>query len=787
VVEIVEDLAELLDPAAFECVVASPADYVLAVQRIKTAVAAQKDLRILVRNPTCAVWLERLADSYSDADVRYSEKTARDMLSERWHTELPEYVTDEAILASGFLEAGIVPRLGQSYDEIVLEHYWGEFFTFARFPLRLAGELVDSLEPERWQTNQQRPLAMQVLRACQERWLGAATGREQELIRAVFEGPAALRESLGYYKLLRGYPAELNQALLGEWYTRFKNLQIDPSPMSLEGLDLGAVIQQIQYYLNGLTPRIGGTADLEAVLDEMSGCLVQEFDWMAELLRRKEKTLKLTANLLQRIRDRFRPIREQVASRLTKLEDDIPPAYPRDPTDNRTAEDWLEWAVDSYLPYRYWLEEKDRWDETVAEYATQYADWLYNKYVTLKYQKQERWVFNLLNHATMSLKAGRKVLFVVMDNWNYRHLQSLLTQFQERGYRLVKEVQPVWSLIPTTTEVSKWCLVAGKPEPSQVQGHSYEDILDKDWRGYFEDYQVTYLPRLGDLTNRHEFSEDLILLNYLPVDEVLHKDERQIAATHTDEIQHYLETLAREITRFAKRARVEADLDIYVSSDHGSTKIPAVVDDLLDEAYYRERAKNRHHRYIVVPDARARNPTAYDLAHCYVVKADEYGTRESYFIAKGYGRFIKSQESIYVHGGLTPEETIVPFCRLARLEIKVLQPTIHLPDNVVRYSVKADLIFYIGNPNDHEIRNLELNVLESDIPGASVEVVPAGISTKVTVPVRIKRRPGVPNLEHITVEGSFELHGERFSIEAVQIPVEARSLVESKTEFDFGV
>ena len=44
-----------------------------------------------------------------------------------------------------------------------------------------------------------------------------------------------------------------------------------------------------------------------------------------------------------------------------------------------------------------------------------------------------------------------------------------------------------------------------------------------------------------------------------------------------------------------------------------------------------------------------------------------------------------------------------------------------------------------------------------------------------------------PSLENITVEGSFELQGQRFPIKAVQIPVQARSLMESKTEFDFGV
>jgi len=628
---------------------------------------------------------------------------------------------------------------------------------------------------------------MHALRVCQERWLSQVKGRERELVRAVFETPAALRDDLGRYKLLRGYPPKLGQTVLGQWYTRFKNLQIDPTPVDLEGPDLGDAIQQIQYYLNDLASRITNQTDLEVVLDEMSGWLPEEFEWVAEQLQDKGEALGLTPGLFERIRDRFRPIQDQVESQLAALENTIPPAYPRDPANNRTVQDWFDWAVSSYLPYRFWLEESDRWDDTVAGYAICYADWFYESYITHKYQHQDRWVFNLLNRAVISLKAGRKVLFIVMDNWNYKYLDPMLAQFNRRGFRPVEEVQPVWSPIPTATEVSKWCLVAGEPELGQVQGYSYEDILDKDWRGHFKGYQVTYLPWLEKLKERQRFDEDLILLNYLPVDDVLHKDERQIAATHTAEIHGYLEALAQEVARFAKRARVEQDLDIYISSDHGSTKIPTAVGNIVDEKFYKERAKNRHHRYIAVSEGRANSPTAYDQAHCYIVRADAFGTRESYFIARGYGRFVETKESVYVHGGLMPEETIVPFCRLAKTEIEALQPTIHLPDNVVRYSVKADLVFSVGNPNDYEIRNVELNVLESDLPGVDVEVIPAGISAEVAIPVRIKRRPGVPGLENITVEGSFELQGQRFPIKAMQIPVRARSLMESKAEFDFDL
>ena len=170
-VEITGDPAQLLSPTEFECVVSVVPDYVPAVQRIKQAVRIKKPLQILVQNSTCTIWLERLANSYGDEQVRYQARTARDLLTKRWQTEIPVHITNEAILASGFLDAQIVPRTGQSFDEIILEHYWGEFFTFVQFPLSLAGDLVAGLEPERWQTNRDLPLVMQVLETRKRSWL----------------------------------------------------------------------------------------------------------------------------------------------------------------------------------------------------------------------------------------------------------------------------------------------------------------------------------------------------------------------------------------------------------------------------------------------------------------------------------------------------------------------------------------------------------------------------------------------------------------------------------------
>ena len=787
-VEIVQDTIGLLNAADYDIVVADVSDYIPTVQGVKQAAGQSEVLRVLVQHPVCAAWLQRLADSYNDSQVKYTAISARVLLARHWQTDIPESVADEAIHASGFLVAKITPRSGQTYEGIILEHYLGEFFTFVSMPIHLLGELLESIDAQRWQANQALPLVMQLFAERQQRWLTQVSGKAHKtLVQAVFDTPLELRQRLGAYKILQRYPVPLREAVLEDWHEVFEQAKINPDPIVLETLDLSAAIQEITYYLNGLLLQVTTPEALGQVFDQMSGYLREEFAWVRQCLAANAPTWQVTPALLKQIVTRFQPIMDDVVDEIAALRASIPPAYPQDPAHNQSAQVWLEWAIQSYLPYRFWLEENDRWDTTVADYAGQYADWFFAHYTELKYQEQSRWVFDLFSRALLHLKQGTKALFIIVDNLTFKHVGYLREQFARRDFHIQGAVEPVWAVIPTTTEVSKHCLVGGVREPVDVQGRSYEEILEKDWQGHLDDYQIAYTSVLGDLKKRSHFDADVLLLNYLPIDTVLHQDERQIGATHTREIQGHLTNLVEVVCQFAKRAKVEEKLLIIIASDHGSTKVLADSEDWLDDKFYKKQATNRHHRYITVPEGRASNPTAYDQAHCYVLPAKNFGTHHSYFIPHDYGLFVKTNESIYVHGGLTPEETIVPFMKLMKTEVQVRQPTFRLPDNVLRYSVKQSLTLVMGNPNDYDMENVSLRASESSTAGLTGLTIPAGTSIEVVLSVRIPRRSGGGELTALTLQGTFELQGQTHTIESIQLPVEVRSLMESKTAFDFDV
>lgn len=784
-VEIVVDEATLLATSDFDCVVAVVADYVPAVQRLKQALHSGQPLRVLVRERTCAVWLARFAGMYHESQVSYQVTSARALLAQRWQTAIPESISDEAILAAGFLQADITPKSGQTYPEIVLAHYGGEFFTFAVFPQPLLAEALESLEDARWQANRTRPLVLQTLQERQRQWLAQAKAADQrELIAALFTDPQQLRERLGQYRLVRHYPETVGHAVLGPWYPRFNSLGIDPDAINVSDLNLGSAIQQIRYYLNAAAEQLTRGEDWAAIIAQMSGCLLEEFFWVRDQLQARQ--FSLSADLLQQITVRFQPIQDQIRADLESLALAVPPeVYPAAPDVNWGAAEWLRWAVQEYLPYRFWLEENNRWDETVAGYAAVYADWFFQHYLELKYQEQQHWVFAALQQLVPHLQQGHKVLLVIVDNFNFKYLSVLQQRFARQGFRSMGPVTPLWALLPTTTEVSKPCLVAGTPDLTKVQGSTYEVMLAQNWQSYFPGRRFGYLPKLGALQALQQFDGDVLVLNYLPIDEVLHKDEQQIGTTHTGEVRVQLEALVEAVCQFAKRAKVETNLVVAIVADHGSTKLLPQAESLLDDQFYKKQAQDRHHRYITVPSARATNPTAYDQAQCYILPAQAYGLRESYFIPRGYGVFIKTTESIYVHGGLTPEETIVPFVRLMKMAIKVVQPTFRLPANVIRYGVKVNLVLQVGNPNEVDLTQMELKIAESDLPGVPVALLPAGREIAVTVSLRVQRPTDGTLLTALTVQGAFDCQGEHFTLQPMQLPIVVRSLMESKTDFDF--
>ena len=93
---------------------------------------------------------------------------------------------------------------------------------------------------------------------------------------------------------------------------------------------------------------------------------------------------------VEKIRSKFKPIQEipNVSQILAALDLLITRPKPIQPQSDWTEEEWVQWATESYLPYRFWLENSGQLNDDIAEFAGTYSDWLNANYGSLKYHSK---------------------------------------------------------------------------------------------------------------------------------------------------------------------------------------------------------------------------------------------------------------------------------------------------------------------------------------------------------------------------------------------------------------
>ena len=151
---------------------------------------------------------------------------------------------------------------------------------------------------------------------------------------------------------------------------------------------------EVEYYLSNIGQNLRNADDLATLVDQTSGYLLEEYQALESLLRQHREWLDEA--LVQRIEARFAPIRTGIGALLASLRRLIPPAFHASPNLEWDVGEWLDWITNSYMPYYAWLDGQNRRDEQLAEYAFDFADWLYAHFVELKNGQPERFAFTAL-------------------------------------------------------------------------------------------------------------------------------------------------------------------------------------------------------------------------------------------------------------------------------------------------------------------------------------------------------------------------------------------------------
>jgi hypothetical protein len=779
------DVNRLLDDQNATMVVEKVSDYPYAYLALKEAIHGGSAVFVHVRNHTVATWLSQCAASYGDTYITLRTYAARDALKDRWQIAIPPDVFDQDILQSGLLDVQVILKEGQEFWDILLENFYADVFTYKVFPSGKLSALVNGFHRTQWQATDQRPLVVRAQRDKFMQWMRTADSDAiRTIVQHLMRDTASLRRDLINYKVLRNYPQRLGEKVVSGLWETFSRVHVEVEDLEYTKEDVSIALHEIEYYLTDMLDQVKSASDLEMLIDQMSGYLHEEFNYIERIARKHPEYL--TPVLLQHIEQRFRPIKGTIENELIWLRRMLRPDPPQEPVTSWSTLQWLAWATDSYMPFYTWLDAQSKREPEVANQAFLFADWYYEHFIAIKNGEPQYFAYNALYQERERMNSGDAItLVLIVDNLNFMYFDELRQQFNQQGFTL-QEVKPLFSLIPTATEVGKAALIAGQGDQIDFSDERYAELVVNVWEPMLHGKKVKYLRNIGELHQERALAHDAYFLNYLPIDIALHQDNRDSGRSHAEVIHENLVSLAKAIANFTKRFQLEQRLSVYIISDHGSTRIPQEAVNVIDQKFFKGLTLEKHHRFIPISDENFEELPQLASSQCYLIDRQVFKTNKNYLIARQYYRFLKTQENFYVHGGLTPEEVIVPFARFTCEPVTPTHPTIRLVTKEFRYAVRSKIVLEVGNPNAFSLEALNLRLLDAD----AEEVFILSLATKQIMTVEFntifRKALGTANTRTLTLRVRYECQGRAFIAPDQPFDITLKSLMEvSSDDFDF--
>lgn len=732
---------------------------------------------IIVENSAIYQWLKNLSSRYPSGTFIFETLDVCKALAQRWGVAIPSTVSTEDILQAKLLVIDIHPQPGYNFEDTLLTHYYSPVFTSKTFPFTRLPSLLEAVDPQKWKANLGIPLLARTLHARLEEWKSKTrTSEQRHLVEMFAADPYALKLQLMRFRVLKRYPA-IGEAVLREAFVVFRTLKLQLEDLKVEESKIPETILQVTYYLNNQQPQ--NSDDLVSLLDRMSGLLTVEFDTIEKHLR--DHPDWITPELMDKIEEKFSTQPRRLARKIATLRGLIRPPKPETPDLHWDVETMLSWATESYLPYQAWCNRQEMFDSDLFTIGDRFSEWLMKNWDDI-HANSKRMVFNVLPNKAVELKRDGVVnLVLVIDNLGWTFSEMLRGMFQERGYFLAG-AEPYLAMLPSETEISKKCLLAGAVGYQAIDDKTYKGMLEKGWVPYFKDNAFRYISDIGSLSAIETIDAASYVVNYLAIDKALHKSADEIGMSHRDHIYHLLEKLVENTILFIEKHGLQENIRIHVVSDHGSTRIPANVQNDLDPAFFKTNGfEARSHRYVTVSSERFSGLADNLKLDCFFLPANDFMNPENVLCARRGNRFLPTDKDFYVHGGLLPEEIIVPYLVFEPVPIATQDLTVLLKKNEFRYRMET-VELEIGNPNDSAVEQIQISLLNGNLESEPTRI--AVLNGKKNMAIQIKARFKVTSIleeqSNLHIRIRYHAHGEQYTFDVLS-KITMKKMVEEKS------
>ena len=713
------------DPMAL--VVRDESQFIESRLKIRDALHKRKDLNVIIKNRKIGQWYESLKDY---PNVKIESVSPSSVLSQELNLlaglslNLP--VSDQEIKELGLIEKAKkhVPqtRLGtiREIENWVLSVCVGECWGGKGGTLTHLAEIASFFLAGK---DYQKHSALERLMDKQkEDWFNSSVGKAYKWL---FAAPND-RPSLIYaWQILKHYDKTVKEKILDEVVGKNKIIlepiekylgripSIECSDNCKKKSDLSILLEM--KWKNVLKSKFGckkseilGDKDkvlkqkFEQVINEavtkMSGKIAGEIDALSIFI--KENVFYFSKKLFNLIGAKFSLFPKQVEE-LNQL---IPQEFPSEPLSDWDWSQMSRWVIEDYFRYKKGSIQQGRRDKKIEEITEAYSEWLYMKYPELKNELSPL-IYGTWYRIKRYIEQGYQILWLIIDNLCWFYLEDIIEAFKEQGL-FSSEAIPCLSMLPSETKISKTALVAGKL-PNQIEIDKYQK-----YKLVFEDFCkqnniVSYKAIPENEFRKSKLEEHQVtccIINKLDVSS--HAGFFDLE----DEIKDFLRRIAKYVKEFLPLGLVSKKFKLIISTDHGSCTIPQNIRGL--KAPKGARAEKQQKRFVYIDSIHNINENWYFL------DKNQFGLMESVAVTKGYSFVGKRKPKGLVHGGMTPEETIVPhfeFC-LESLKTRALQCS-HISAPIPIGTRKQKVELEIRNPNDEKISNAILY-----IPSNSLEI-----------------------------------------------------------------
>lgn len=251
--------------------------------------------------------------------------------------------------------------------------------------------------------------------------------------------------------------------------------------------------------------------------------------------------------------------------------------------------------------------------------------------------------------------ANGKVALVVVDGMSLFDFNIISRYFDGIEY----EYQCSFALIPTTTSISRQCLLSGK-YPRQLED-SFS--LNKEEKGFYDaakergysKKQAAYLR--GYDIEPGPFTKLLaVIIN--DIDDIVHNQTQGRAGMYNDI------TLLAKTGHLQKliRSLHKQGFTVYLTSDHGNTLCKGI--GVLRNIGVEVETKAK--RMVILKDFAE---VSKDIADNTIEYPAYYSNKDyQYFVCESGVSFDSKNSKVMTHGGITIDEVIVPFIKIKAVE-----------------------------------------------------------------------------------------------------------------------